>query len=99
MTRVSMVKSFGSSNAAGLSDLKSRLARRGSVSHRAAAAAKLFQKRLVGYAEVQLPKGTGGHFRLISLIDTLASMTGTLEFESFNRSVDKLVNNFNAEAD
>lgn len=39
-----MVKSFGSSNAAGLSDLKSRLARRGSVSHRAAAAARAVPK-------------------------------------------------------
>jgi hypothetical protein len=39
-----------------------------------------------------------GFFRLISLIDTLASMTGTLQVESFNRCVDKLVDNFDAEA-
>jgi hypothetical protein len=46
---------------------------------------ELFQKRLVGYAEVQLPKGTGGVFRLISLIDTSASMTNTLQVESFQQ--------------
>lgn len=59
MTRVSMVKSFGSSNAAGLSDLKSRLAGVDPSHIGPLQLQELFQKRLVGYAEVQLPKGTG----------------------------------------
>jgi hypothetical protein len=93
-----MVKSFGSSNAAGLSDLKSRLARRGSVSHRAAAAARAVPKEAGRLCRGAIAERDWGVFRLIGLIDTLASMTGTLQVESFNRCVDKLVDNFDAEA-
>ena len=37
---------------------------------------------------------TEGRFRLISLIDTSASMTGTLRVEAIQESVDKLANDF-----
>jgi hypothetical protein len=60
---------------------------------------ELFHKEVwsavaISPAEVQLPKGNWGVSDLSSLIDTSASMSGTLQTEGVQESVDKLASDF-----